>query len=175
MAISKGDVLQRLTATGLILGGLLTLASNLIFPRADDPSSIASWVVKAAENEVQTQLAALGIAVGVWAIVAGVAGIYRSIVAGAAAAWARIGFYGVIIGGAMFGVSSALVFGACVPETPQPPEYRFQYAAQRLDVRDLPEVAGTVLARLPRGTPVAVGTCGEGWCGVATGDVRGYA
>ncbi len=112
MAISKGDVLQRLTATGLIVGGLLTLVANAVFPRADDPSSVASWVAKAAENEVLTQLAALGVAVGVWAIVAGVAGIYRSIVAGAAAAWARIGFYGVVIGGAMFGVSSALVFGA---------------------------------------------------------------
>jgi hypothetical protein len=63
----------------------------------------------------------------------------------------------------------------CVPQEAQPPEYTYAYAARQLDVRDQPTVDATVLARLPRGTAVAVGTCGGGWCGIATADVRGYA
>ena len=34
----KGDALQRLASIALILGGILTLAVNAAFPRADDPA-----------------------------------------------------------------------------------------------------------------------------------------
>ena len=95
----KGDALQRLASIALILGGILTLAANAAFPRADDPDSLLSSVMNFADNEVLSQITLLGITIGIWGIVIGVAGIYRSIESGAAAAWTRVGFYAVVIGG----------------------------------------------------------------------------
>ena len=82
----KRDALLRLTSISLILGGILTLAANVIFPRADESNSLLSNVTSFADNEATGRLAALGIAIGIWAIVVGFAGIYRSIESGAAAA-----------------------------------------------------------------------------------------
>ncbi len=66
---------------------------------------------------------------------------------------------------------------SCVPpedsaEVPQFPT--IAYAAQQLDVRELPEVTAQILARLPQGSAVSVGTCASGWCGIATSEVEGY-
>ena len=36
----RGDVLQKIAGLGLVVGGILTLVSNAIFPRADDPSVV---------------------------------------------------------------------------------------------------------------------------------------
>jgi hypothetical protein len=58
-------------------------------------------------------------------------------------------------------------------DAPQFPAWA--YAARQLDVRELPEVNAAVLARLPQGTIVAVGTCAGGWCGVAASEAVGYA
>ena len=72
--------------------------------------------------------------------------------------------------------SAALVLLAglcwgCVQQAELPRE---AYAATDLTVRDAPSVDAGVVARLPRGSTVHVGSCAEGWCGVGRGEVRGY-
>ena len=61
-----------------------------------------------ADNETLSQLSALGIAIGIWAFMMGTVGVYRNISTGGAAAWARLGFYGIIVGTTMFSISSAI-------------------------------------------------------------------
>ena len=53
-----------------------------------------------AANKGFFQVDQLLLAIGIWAIMIGIVGVYRSISSsgGGAAAWARVGFYGVIIG-----------------------------------------------------------------------------
>ena len=107
----RGDVLQKIAGLGFIVGGILTLMSNALFPRADDPSDVIEALTKFADNETLSQLAFLGVAVGPWALMMGTVGVYRSISTGGAAAWARLGFYGVIVGTTLFSISSAIGLG----------------------------------------------------------------
>ena len=104
----RGDVLQKIAGLGFIVGGILTLVSNAIFPRADDPSVVAQVLERYADNETLAQLSFLGINMGVIAIMIGTVGVYRNISTGGAAAWARLGFYGVIVGTALWSISSAV-------------------------------------------------------------------
>ena len=53
----------------------------------------------------------MGIAVGIWLILAGIAGVYRSISTGAAAPWARLGFYAFIVAAATWTASFAITLG----------------------------------------------------------------
>jgi len=66
----------------------------------------------------------------------------------------------------------------CVPEDTQPtqePQFPIPaYALQQINVRELPQVDAQILGRLPQSASVMVGTCGGGWCGVATSEVYGY-
>ena len=104
----RGDVLQKIAGLGLIVGGILTLVSNAIFPRADDPSVVVQVLDIYADNETLAQLSYLGITLGVIAVMVGTVGLYRNITTGGAAAWARLGFYGVIVGTTLFAISSAV-------------------------------------------------------------------
>ena len=104
----RGDVLQKIAGLGLIVGGILTLVSNAIFPRADDPSAVVQVLDMYADNETLAQLSYLGITLGVIAVMIGTVGLYRNITTGGAAAWARLGFYGVIVGTTLFAISSAV-------------------------------------------------------------------
>lgn len=104
----RGDVLQKIAGLGLIVGGILTVVSNAVFPRADDPSIVAQVLQEYAANETLSQLSFLGITMGIIAIMIGTVGLYRNISTGGAAAWARLGFYGVIVGTTLFTVSSAV-------------------------------------------------------------------
>lgn len=106
--IARGDVLQRLGSTGLIVGGILTVVFNALAPRPEDPSDIAQVLATFAANEGIETAVSLGLAVGVWAIMIGVVGVYRSIATGGAAAWARLGFYGTIVGTTMFTAAFAV-------------------------------------------------------------------
>ena len=108
----RGDVLQKIAGLGLIVGGILTLVSNAIFPRADDPSAVVQVLNMYADNETLAQLSFLGITLGVIAVMIGTVGLYRDITTGGAAAWARLGFYGVIVGTTLFAISSAVGLGA---------------------------------------------------------------
>ncbi len=106
--ITKGDVLQRLSGIGFIVGGILTLVFSALYPRPEDPANVQQALARLAENEGLSTIVYLGLAVGFWALMIGALGVYRSISTGGAAAWARLGFYGVIVGTAVFTVSAAV-------------------------------------------------------------------
>ena len=93
----KGDVLQRIASIGFILGAILLVVFNVLYPRADDPSNAQQVLAKLADNETLAKVVFLGLAVGFWSLMIGVAGLYRSISAGAGAAWVRLGFYGFVV------------------------------------------------------------------------------
>jgi len=95
--IVKGDALQRLGSLGFIVGAVLLIVFNFLLPRAADPGNLQDLLTTLGNKVGLTQLAGLFIVVGSWAIMIGAAGIYRSITA-AGAAWARLGFYGIIVG-----------------------------------------------------------------------------
>ena len=108
----QGDVLQKIAGLAFIVGGVLTLVFNALFPRADDPSGVTQVLQKLADNETLSQLSFLGIAIGIWALMMGTVGVYRNISTGGGAAWARMGFYGVIVGTTLFTISSAIGLAA---------------------------------------------------------------
>ncbi len=108
----RGDVLQKIAGLGFIVGGVLTLVFNALFPRADDPSEVAQVLTAYADGETLTQLSFVGITIGVIAIMIGTVGLYRNISTGAAAYWARLGFYGVIVGTTLFAIASAVGLAA---------------------------------------------------------------
>ena len=94
--IAKGDVLQRIAGIAFIVGAITTLAGNVVIPRADDPSVVAERLTALGENESLSQIALLVLIAGLWALLVGVMGVYRSLSTGTAAAWVRLGFYGVL-------------------------------------------------------------------------------
>ena len=106
--ITKGDVLQRIGGIGFIIGGVLTLVFSALYPRADDPANTQQALARLAENEGLSAIVFLGLAIGMWAMMIGAVAVYRSISTGGAAAWARLGFYGVIVGTTVFTVSMAV-------------------------------------------------------------------
>jgi len=66
-----------------------------------------------------------------------------------------------------------LLSAACVAPEAAPP--REAYAAIDLNVHEAPQPTAAIVARLARGTAVHVGSCADGWCGVAVAEVAGYA
>lgn len=110
--MSEGAVLQRLTSVALIVGGILTVVAIAIFPQAKDPSNLLSHVVAYSDKETLAQLGVLSRTVGVWALVLGFANVHHFIGQGAGAAWARLGFYGLVIGAAGLTAAGGLAYGA---------------------------------------------------------------
>jgi hypothetical protein len=53
------------------------------------------------------QLSHLMLALGMWGVMLGSAGVYRSITAGGAA-WARLGFYGIVVGTVLWSITFGL-------------------------------------------------------------------
>ena len=105
---TKGDVLQRIAGVSFIVGGILLLVLNALFPRADDPSDTQQVLTELADNETFVLVIFMGLAVGAWALMIGVVGVYRSITTGGAAAWVRLGFYGVTVGTTLFTAAIAV-------------------------------------------------------------------
>lgn len=110
--IFKKDVLQRLGGLGFIIGGILTLVFSALYPRPDDPANTQQALTRLADNESLSTIVYLGLAVGIWALMIGTAAVYRSIATGGAAAWTRLGFYGVIVGTTVFTISTAAGWAA---------------------------------------------------------------
>lgn len=105
--IVKGDALQRIGSVGFIVGAILLIISNALFPRVGDPSNAPELLKKWGEQEALTQICALLLAVGFWGMMIGIAGIYRS-VSTSGAAWARLGFYGIVVGTTIWTINLAL-------------------------------------------------------------------
>lgn len=97
-SVVKGDTLQRLAGISFILGAVLVMFVNILFPRGSDPSDTRGWIQAWANAGSFFKLLNLILAAGMWALMIGAAGIYRSHISGSAAAWTRMGFYGVIVG-----------------------------------------------------------------------------
>jgi len=105
--IVKGDALQRIGSAGFILGAILIVIGNILLPRAVDARNVQEMVTAMGQRQFLTQISALLIMIGIWAVMTGAAGIYRSITTGGAA-WARLGFYFVVVGTALWIVNLAL-------------------------------------------------------------------
>lgn len=105
--IVKGDVLQKIASIGFIVGAILLVIFSVLEPHVSDPSDTQAVLQKFGENETLTEACLLLIAVGSWAVMAGVMGVYRAISA-RGAAWARLGFYGILLGTTILTISSAL-------------------------------------------------------------------
>jgi len=109
--IIKGDSLQKLGSAGFIIGAILLVIFNVLFPRPSDPSNVQEMLTKLGEQQVLAQICALLLAVGIWGTMIGVTGVYRSISAGGAA-WARLGFYGIVVGTTIWTIHFALAIAA---------------------------------------------------------------
>lgn len=95
--IQKGDALQRIAGIALIIAAIAIGVFNALLPRADDPSQVQQVLTKLGENERLAQCVYLGLAFGMWFLLGGIAGIYRSLSTGVAAAWARLAFYAAVV------------------------------------------------------------------------------
>jgi len=96
--IVKGDTVQRFGSLGFILGGVL------LFVIA------ALDIVRHGGGTTQRVAAGFIVPVGIWGVMLGTAAIHRSITA-AGAGWARLGFYLIIIGTAVWTVHMSLRAG----------------------------------------------------------------
>jgi len=95
--IIKGDTLQKLSSAGFIIGAILLVIFNVLFPRVSDPSNLQEALKNLGEQEILAKICALLLVIGILGAMIGVTGVYRSISAGGAA-WARLGFYGIVVG-----------------------------------------------------------------------------
>lgn len=103
----KGDALQKLASAGFISGGVLLLVFNLLSPRPADPSNFQSVLTTMADQKFLTLLSQLFLVLGIWGVMMGSAGVYHTI-SGAGSAWARFGFYGIVVGTALWSITFGL-------------------------------------------------------------------
>ena len=97
--IARGDVLLRIAGVAFIAGGVVTAGAAAAHPLPEDVSDTAALVNVVAETPRFAYRAVhLSLAAGVVLLTIGASGVSRSISAGAAAAWARTGFYAIAIG-----------------------------------------------------------------------------
>ena len=107
--IFKDDVFQRIAGVCLIVGSVVGAIFNILAPRVDDPNDMAKVTQSISDNmggfwEADKLL----LAASMWVLMVGSVGVYRSIPTGGAAAWARVGLYGVLVGTALWSVAFAL-------------------------------------------------------------------
>ena len=107
--IMKGDVLQRIGSIGFIIGAILLIIFNLLVPRPSAPNNVQEYLTKWGEQQVLVEACALLMAVGIWGLMIGIVGIYRSITTGGGAGWVRLGFYGIVVGTTVWTVTFALM------------------------------------------------------------------
>jgi hypothetical protein len=112
-SIVKGDVLQKIGSTGFILGAILMGVGGLLMPYASTPTTNLQEMLRPlGEQLVNAQLSVLLLIISIWATLIGVAGVYRSITAAGGAssssAWARVGFYFMLVGTVLYTVALTL-------------------------------------------------------------------
>jgi hypothetical protein len=97
-SIVKGDPLQKISSAGFIIGAILMMLGGLLMPYAAKPTSnIQEMLTPLGEHEFRAEVSSLLMMMGIWAMMIGAMGVYRSITAGGAA-WARIGFNFILVG-----------------------------------------------------------------------------
>jgi hypothetical protein len=107
LGIVKGDELQKISSAGFIIGAILIVIGSIWPVLADISSLQESQQKKFGEQPALLQADALLITFGYWAVMMGTAGVYRSITA-RGAAWARLGFYFLVMGTALWTVGYSL-------------------------------------------------------------------
>jgi len=96
-ATYKGDVLQKIAGLSFIVGTILLVVFGLLH-HGEDLEDLSDTIQNIAEsNGGLVEFDHILIAVAWWVLMIGMVGVYRSISSGAAAAWVRIGMYGLII------------------------------------------------------------------------------
>ncbi|MBI2935304.1 MAG: hypothetical protein HYY31_00605 [Chloroflexi bacterium] len=113
-AIAKGDILQRVAGPSFIVGAIVSAVFNILHPRSSEATldNILPLLQSVADAGVTFwKVDYLLLAVGIWALMIGWVGVYRSITGGPGAVWARLGFYGVIVGTALWTVLFSLEMG----------------------------------------------------------------
>lgn len=106
--IVKGDALQKISSAGFITGAILLVIGSLLMPHAAHPTSDLQEMLKPlGEHEFRTEASSLLVTIGFLAMMIGITGVYRSISAGGMA-WARLGFYVLLVGTALQAVSLSL-------------------------------------------------------------------
>ena len=101
--IEKGDVFQKIAGVAFIVGAILLVIGNIIIPRDADPGIVMEVLEDTADNAGgYVEVVFLILAVGFVSMLLGVAGVHRSSSTGAAAAWARLGFFSFIAATALF-------------------------------------------------------------------------
>lgn len=107
-AIMKGDPLHRLCSTGFITGALLWVTTSLLgFGIVSAGSNMAEMLKGVGERVVFAQGVEILYVLSMLAVMTGMAGFYRSITANGAA-WARVGFYLIVVGTVLWIVGYAL-------------------------------------------------------------------
>jgi hypothetical protein len=104
--IVRGDPLQKIGSAALIVGFVL-LAVGGIWPLSVDFGNIQAGQRVFGEHAVLLQACALLVTFGSLAAVIGMAGVHRAITAGGAA-WARLGFYLLVMGMTLWTVGMSL-------------------------------------------------------------------
>ena len=110
MPMTEADVLRRVTSVSLIAGGILMTAAAVTFPVGDPDETLVSLSAYS-NHEVRGLLGAFGSAVGVWILAAGFSNTHHLIGQGAGAAWARLGWYTMVLGAAGITVAQGLTIG----------------------------------------------------------------
>jgi len=107
--IVRGDALQKIGSAGFLIGAILMVIS-VTWPASVDMGGAAVMQQKFGEHAVLLQVCALLMTFGYWGVMIGMAGIYRSITENTAsgAAWARLGFYFLLMGTAIWTIGSSL-------------------------------------------------------------------
>lgn len=106
--IVRGDALQKISATGFIIGAILLVIGSLLMPYAVNATNdLREMLRPLGQNEFRTEASSLLVTIGFMGMLIGMTGVYRSITAGGAT-WARLGFYFLLVGTALQVVSLSL-------------------------------------------------------------------
>lgn len=106
--IVKGDALQKISSTGFIIGVLLwVISSLLLLPIIASASDMQEELKAVGEQAALAQGGELLSVLSILAVMIGLSGVYRSI-ATSGAAWARLGFYLIVVGTTLWVVGYSL-------------------------------------------------------------------
>ncbi len=104
----QAEGLQRIAGAALIVGAVVLIVGNGLAPRVDEPGDPGAVIENVVDNATQGKAVFLAIVVGLWLLVLGFAGVYRSIATGTGATLARVSFYAFVAGTAAFTVVAGL-------------------------------------------------------------------
>jgi hypothetical protein len=111
--IVKGDALQKIGSAGFIIGAILMTIGGSLMPHASTPTSNLQEMLRPlGEQLFNAQFSVLLLIISIWATMSGVAAVYRSIASSGeatrGAAWARLGFYFMLVGTVIYTVALTL-------------------------------------------------------------------